>query len=71
MRAPKVEPAAVGEMGPPCGQAVLRDPMRNRGSAFGAAERRALGLDGLLPCHVSTIEEQGRRAYGNLSLIHI
>jgi malate dehydrogenase (oxaloacetate-decarboxylating) len=67
MHAPKVDPAAVEEGGLFRGQAVLRDPMRNQGSAFGAAERRALGLDGLLPCHVSTIEEQSRRAYDNIA----
>ena len=28
---------------------ILRDPLRNKGSAFTHAERVALGIDGLLP----------------------
>jgi malate dehydrogenase (oxaloacetate-decarboxylating) len=31
------------------GYQVLRDPALNKGTVFSAAERRALGLDGLLP----------------------
>jgi malic enzyme len=63
MRAPRVEPDRVAARG----AGLLRDPLRNEGSAFGAAERRALGLEGLLPSHVSTLEEQARRAYGNIA----
>jgi malate dehydrogenase (oxaloacetate-decarboxylating) len=45
------------------GPAVLRDPMLNRGTAFSRDERAALGIDGLLPDRVSTLEEQIARAY--------
>ena len=33
----------------PRGRALLRDPYLNRGTAFTAEERSALGLEGLLP----------------------
>ena len=46
------------------GRAVLSSPMLNRGTAFTLAEREALGLAGLLPDGVSTIESQLRRVYG-------
>ncbi|MBV9092566.1 MAG: NAD-dependent malic enzyme [Streptosporangiaceae bacterium] len=46
------------------GPAVLRTPMLNRGTAFTPAQREALGLTGLLPDGVSTIETQLRRVYG-------
>jgi malate dehydrogenase (oxaloacetate-decarboxylating)(NADP+) len=42
----------------PTGAALLRDPALNRGTAFTEAERAALGLDGLLPPRVYTLEEQ-------------
>jgi malate dehydrogenase (oxaloacetate-decarboxylating) len=45
------------------GSALLRSPMLNRGTAFTLAEREALGLTGLLPDGVSTIEGQLRRVY--------
>jgi malate dehydrogenase (oxaloacetate-decarboxylating) len=45
---------------------VLDDPLRNRGAAFTAAEREALGLTGRLPAAVLTLEEQGRRVYEQL-----
>ena len=45
------------------GRAVLTAPMLNRGTAFTLAEREALGLTGLLPDGVSTIEGQLRRVY--------
>ncbi len=34
---------------PSRGASILRDPHRNRGSAFSLEERRALGIEGLLP----------------------
>ena len=43
------------------GQALLRDPRRNKGTAFTAAERQAYGLEGLLPPAVTTIEHQVAR----------
>ena len=45
------------------GTSVLTAPMLNRGTAFSLAEREALGLTGLLPEGVSTIEGQLRRVY--------
>jgi len=40
---------------------LLRNPLLNKGTAFTVAERKALGLDGLLPPHVFTFEEQVAR----------
>ena len=40
------------------GEEVLRDPALNKDLAFTAAERKKLGLEGLLPAAVLTIEQQ-------------
>src|SRR5579885_2534140 len=45
------------------GLAVLNSPLLNKGTAFTAEERKALGLTGLLPPDISTLEAQVRRAY--------
>ena len=45
------------------GSAVLASPLVNRGTAFTLAEREALGLTGLLPEAISTIEGQLARVY--------
>ena len=45
------------------GQAILSSPMLNKGTAFTAEERTALGLTGLLPPYISTLEAQVKRAY--------
>lgn len=45
------------------GYALLRLAPTNKGSAFTVEERRALHLDGLLPPHVSSLEEQIARTY--------
>ena len=47
------------------GQMLLEIPLLNKGSAFTEEERRELGLEGLLPPHVSTPEEQLERSYHN------
>jgi malate dehydrogenase (oxaloacetate-decarboxylating) len=46
------------------GNAVLASPILNRGTAFTLAEREQLGLTGLLPDGVSTIDGQLQRVYG-------
>ena len=50
----------------PTGSKLLRDPVLNKGTAFTAAERKELGLEGLLPPRVDTQEEQVIRAIGNI-----
>ena len=45
------------------GLAVLNSPLLNKGMAFTAEERKALGLTGLLPPDISTLEAQVERAY--------
>src|SRR2546422_9836912 len=45
------------------GLAVLNSPLLNKGTAFTAEEREALGLRGLLPPDISTLETQVKRAY--------
>jgi len=47
------------------GPTILEDPLLNKGTAFSDEERKELGLDGLLPFHVSTIQEQTVRRYAN------
>ncbi len=45
------------------GLAVLTTPLLNKGSAFTAEEREALGLHGLLPPVIGTLESQVASAY--------
>ncbi len=45
------------------GMAVLTTPLLNKGTAFTAEERIALGLTGLLPAAVSTLDAQVKCAY--------
>src|SRR5438093_1698214 len=47
----------------PSGTEVLNVPTLNKGTAFIEEERSALGLHGLLPPHVESLEEQVVRAY--------
>ncbi len=44
---------------------MLADPLLNKGTAFTDSERDALGLRGLLPPRVFSLEEQVVRAYAN------
>ena len=46
---------------PLTGWELLADPLLNKGTAFTEAERDALGLHGLLPPHIGTLEEQVSR----------
>jgi malate dehydrogenase (oxaloacetate-decarboxylating) len=45
------------------GRELLSDPRLNRGTAFTVQERSALGLEGLLPAAVQSLEEQATRSY--------
>lgn len=45
------------------GLAVLNSPQLNKGTAFTAEERKALGLTGLLPTEISTLAVQVQNSY--------
>ena len=47
---------------------LLHDPLLNKGTGFTEEERKELGIEGMLPFHVSTIEEQCKRRYKNFGL---
>lgn len=49
------------------GKDILSNPFLNKGVAFSKKEREELGLEGLLPPHVLTLEEQAKRAYEQYS----
>ncbi|HEY2810281.1 MAG TPA: NAD-dependent malic enzyme [Rhabdochlamydiaceae bacterium] len=57
-----MEKIKIGSLTP---EQILNDPLLNKGTAFTLEERDALGLHGLLPCHVSTMQEQLTRRYQN------
>jgi malate dehydrogenase (oxaloacetate-decarboxylating) len=48
------------------GTQLLKNAMYTKSTAFNQEERMALGLEGLLPSAVSTIEVQERRIYANI-----
>ena len=50
---------------PLVGQLLLETPLLNKGSAFSTDERRAFGLQGLLPPHIASLEEHLARTYEN------
>ena len=50
----------------PRGVALLRDPLLNKGTAFSEQERDTLGLRGLLPAHIFSLQEQAARVLTNL-----
>lgn len=54
--------SAWGETPQPRGAQLLADPLLNKGTAFTERERDALGLRGLLPPRVFTLEEQVQRS---------
>ena len=51
-------------------QELLRDPLLNKGSAFTLAERKAFGLEGLIPHAVTTMDVQASRVHQQFSRIH-
>jgi malic enzyme len=48
------------------GQALLLDPLLNKGTAFTAQERSQFGLEGMIPHQTTTRQEQARRAYEHI-----
>ena len=48
---------------------LLRDPTRNKGTAFSQAERQSLGLEGLLPAQVESLEIQVQRCWEGFSAL--
>ena len=50
------------------GKEILSNPFINKGTAFTKQEREDLGLDGLLPSQVFTLDEQANRAYEQYSM---
>ena len=53
----------------PAGYPLLHDPRLNRGTAFTEAERRAWGLEGLLPAAVTNIEVQVARRHAEIAAL--
>jgi len=53
----------------PRGVALLRDPLLNKGTAFTERERDCLGLRGLLPANLLSMEQQAGRILENLRLL--
>lgn len=49
------------------GQEILNTSLLNKGTAFTQEERNELGLNGLLPPQISSIEQQIKRSYLNLT----
>jgi malate dehydrogenase (oxaloacetate-decarboxylating)(NADP+) len=48
------------------GEELLNDPLRNKGTAFSAEERKKYGLEGLLPAAVESIDRQVERVLTHL-----
>lgn len=48
---------------------LLNSPVFNKGSAFSKQERKVFNIEGLLPAHVHTLDEQVDRAYRQFSYL--
>ncbi len=48
------------------GHEILNNPFKNKGTAFTPEERQELGLVGLLPPYVQTLEEQAAQTYAHM-----
>src|SRR5262245_57917286 len=57
------ETTMTNEPASPSGTAILNQPILNKGTAFTAEERSTLGLHGLLPPQVESLDAQVARAY--------
>ena len=65
MNTKKSNNPAINRALPAKGVEWLNNPVFNKGTAFTEAERDALGLRGLLPPHVQTMDEQVQRVMAN------
>jgi malate dehydrogenase (oxaloacetate-decarboxylating) len=63
----KIDPLTGGKSVdvPFTGHLLIEDPIYNKGSAFTEKERKELGLEGILPVHPLTIEQQEEKVYEN------
>ena len=57
------------KMGHPTGYQLLHNPRLNKGTAFTEVERRAWGLEGLLPASVTNIELQVARRHAEIAAL--
>ena len=63
----KIEPSGRKRLTVPFrGARLLRYPMYTKGTAFTQEERVSLGLEGLLPHAVTTLEQQAQRVYASI-----
>lgn len=53
------------------GSEILNTPLFNKGTGFSQEERDALGLNGLIPPRISTVDDQIKRSYYNYSQKHV
>src|SRR5436190_7799523 len=69
MTAYKAIKTAAPMSGQPTGYDLLRNPRLNKGTAFTEAERRAFGLEGLLPPAVTTMALQVARRHDEIQAL--
>ncbi|HEY0802840.1 MAG TPA: hypothetical protein VGD54_18535, partial [Steroidobacteraceae bacterium] len=68
MTAP-IKTATVPTQGHPTGYELLHNPRLDKGTAFNQAERRAFGLEGLLPPAVTNIGLQVSRRHAEIAAL--